>query len=114
MALALNGQQFAPLLSQGGFGVYSEPPPAHLLSPLRGHPGTLVHVHGEGLGGGCEYACRFAGVGIVAATYDAARADVRCIAPSTDVAGTSVAAVELSLNGQQFAPTGLNFTFEAV
>jgi len=74
------------------------------LAPEAG--GTLLALHGPGLGGGCDYRCRFGGnqSAEVAATYNGLTRAVECFSPSLPPLPRGENAVQLSLNGQSFTP----------
>lgn len=124
-AVALNGQQYASLQGAAtapgtaptfpprrGFGLYVDPDQAggtHIHSDeVPGGRGGDVTIYGGGLHGGCAYACRF-GDDVSPGNYDERHGGLRCRAPSRP-AGT-VESVWISLNGQQFVPLDLNFTW---
>ena len=90
------------------FSFYSEPIVSHLRferGPVSG--GTSVAVSGSSFRGGSVYRCRF-GPQTVNATYDAYHDELRCVSPAANASG---AAVEISLNGQQFTTSGVIFEY---
>ena len=115
-AISLNGQQFVSAAAQPTFAFYNEPPLAALVEPLGGRPGTVVTVFGGGLGGGCAHRCRFGRETNATAegTYEAARGKLTCAAPTSLPSGALSGAlsgpISISLNGQQYGPTGFNFS----
>lgn len=88
---------------------------APVSGPLSG--GTLVSIHGYAFAKGVDYRCRFGSINrTVFATFDTVVQQLRCRAPPGDrwdVGEASAAALEVSLNGQQYTSTGLLFTQHA-
>mgnify|MGYP000532843332 FL=1 len=126
LAISLNAQQYSPLESgrvppgssptfvlpidvRASFAIYTEPSRTAKakLEAIHGG-GQQVTVYGGDLHGGCAYACRF-GEEVRAGSYDERRGSLRCDAPTRDP-GT-IEEVWISLNGQQFAPSGANLTW---
>ena len=121
--VSLNGQQYSDDLSAGrlppgttqgfvaaagGFSVYTHPPADAHAQPAAAMSGQTVAIYGTGMHGGCAYACRM-GDDVSEANFDPRRGALRCRAPVRPVGTTE--AVWVSLNGQQFVPSGANVTW---
>ena len=92
------------------FQYTSESLPLALL-PDRGSTagGGVCVIQGDDLHGGSNYTCMF-GLAVVPGTYDIIRDEIRCVAPSSSVAGAFP--VRVSLNAQQYIDAG-SYDFHA-
>lgn len=109
LQISLNGQQFTSGPQQWSF--HSE----HFISaiyPASGATtgGVTITVMGSGFSAGCDMQCNFeASSLIVNATFDAGTGHLLCVSPPSSAAVASV--VEISLNGQQFTSSQVNYTY---
>ena len=111
-ALALNGQQFHDdaLLNF----IFLLPAVLSSISPSSGPlaGATAVRVYGSNLGGGDDYRCRFGEHEVVASLVDSESGGaihVACVSPST--AAAALATIRVTVNGQQYTPAGVSFSF---
>ena len=106
VAVTLNGQQYHPA---GSFSFYDMP---HLLgtSPTSGPfiGGTRVRVWGSNFSGGSVYRCRFNSTVVEAAFEVVTPQELSCRLPNAMQVG--VHRFEVTLNGQEFTTSHLNFT----
>ena len=125
LAIALNAQQYTPLenarlppgtapgfrvlpIPHRGFHLYSDELDVNLVEPNVTRGGELVFIYGGRLDGACAYMCRF-GSDVAAGSYEANVGGIRCHAPHRSPGVKEP--IWLSLNGQQFSPSGLNLTW---
>ena len=111
LQITLNGQQFAP--SAVTYQYYVAPRVSSILpsaGPVDG--GTIIEVHGSGLGGGVgatpDYQCRFYSVVVpaVIATATTGLHILRCTSPAQNASSMPL---EVSLNAQEATEQGLRF-----
>jgi hypothetical protein len=114
LSLSLNGQQW---MTTRSVFTYAPPPSlSSLLPDIAPNVGGLVlELSGTDLDGGTGYRCRFGAAQAatapteaappptVAATYDAASGSILCVSPSGLL---GYVPVRVSLNAQQFTPSG--------
>ena len=88
------------------------PPLVALPSPPVGptEGATLVVLEGSGLAGAGPSHCAFGGVQ-VAGTVDSEASTLACVTPAALAAQAKAVPVSVSLNGQQWMPLGVNFTY---
>ena len=104
-----NGQQFSTSAVEL---MYEAPPTVSAFFPERGPQtgSTVVRILGDNLGAGTHYMCRFDGVA-VDASFDESNSTMHCASVPRGTARS--AALEVSLNSQQYTATGVNFTWYA-
>ena len=112
-----NGQQFGAVVSDGAANfTFLAPPLLSSASPASGpfYGGTALRLSGVNLRSGDDYRCLFnasalSGPTIVSASWSPNLAnEIRCGLPALD--GTPWAEVRVTLNGQQYTPSGLNLS----
>ena len=114
--VASNGQQYSQ--SAAPF-MYTAPPAVSSVYPERGpvDGATQVVVSGANLGAGSHYVCGLGGVALVPASYNAIGGTIHCATTAAPFAVAAhellPAALEVSLNAQQFTSSGVPFTFFA-
>ena len=109
--LAVNAQQFT---TNNITFVYYAPPVVSAVAPSHGPTagGSVVVVTGSNLALGSHYACSFGG-SRVPASQEGTRSDqiIFCLAPPMP---QGFASVEVSLNGQQFSSSTVDYRFHAL
>ena len=85
-------------------------PIVELLLPAAGPRlgGTLVVVRGPGFAAGSDYRCKF-GSHVVRAQPAGDGGNLTCVSPRVDAA--SPVSVEVSMNGQQYSSSGVEYTY---
>ena len=91
--------------------LYHEVPLAAAVSPAGGptQGGSVVLVSGHDFSSGSDYRCRF-GESVVRAELKA-DGNLSCVSPSAEAAGD--ATVEVSLNGQQYSRSAVQFAYHS-
>ncbi|KOO22077.1 hypothetical protein Ctob_002698 [Chrysochromulina tobinii] len=114
---AANGQQFGP--SSLNFTWLLPPVTSHVYPSSGARYGaTTVHVYGANLAGGDDYRCRFDAPmlrsrplimpAIEVPSTTSSGTSVRCVTP--ELLSTGWVLLTLTLNGQQYSHTAVNFT----
>ena len=114
---AANGQQFGP--SSVNFTWLLPPVTSHVYPSSGARYGaTTVHVYGANLAGGDDYRCRFDAPmlpsrpltvpAIEVPSTASSGTSVRCVTP--ELLSTGWVLLTLTLNGQQYSHTAVNFT----